>query len=161
MGIIGAVIAVVGLAVSASASRSAGKARKKAAKEQQRQARAETLRSKRRVLREAALRRGQVTNVAGLTGTLGSSGAEGAVSSIATQVGTNLSFLDQTFGRSENISAFLSRAASKERLAQTAQQVSSFAMSAGGQTVGGGFRSIFTSPGQSAAPITTSTPIGG
>lgn len=98
------------LAVAALASagsiveqRKAQKAQEKANRVRRRQARAETIREKRRQLQQARLQQSLVSNVAAQTGTQGSSSAVQAKGSTQTQAGTNISFLDQSFQRSSSI----------------------------------------------------------
>ena len=102
---------VVMFALSTVAAVAAHRQQKKAAEVQKKQGTAEKIRARRRLLRERRIKQGEITNIAAQTGTEGSSGAEGASASLSSQTGTNLSFLDQSSDRMDQISMFQQRAA--------------------------------------------------
>lgn len=120
---VAAVAAVIGAGVSVAQSRQ----QRKVAKEEKLQARAETIREKRRQIREARVRRAIVANTAPQIGAEGSSAASQATSSVQTQLGTNLSFLDQSFARSEKIFKAQSRISTLEGIGGAASAVGSVA----------------------------------
>lgn len=76
---------------------------REALKNQRRQARAESTRSRRRQIRAARIAQASAINQAAQTGAAGSSAEAGAVSDVATQVGSNLSFITNSSIRQENI----------------------------------------------------------
>ena len=82
----------------------------KAAAAQRRLQQLQATRQKQQQIREARIRRGQVANIAGQTGTGLSSAALGAEGSIQSQLATNLSFLDQSLGIAQTISKQQSKA---------------------------------------------------
>lgn len=136
-----ATVAYVGLlAVSAYAtyesvqsSKEATAAQRKSIKIQQKQADEQTYRERLARIREARIRRGQIEASAAATGAIESSGYAGAVSSVQSQLGANLSFLDKIQGLSQQASIFEMQAATAKgrsatygAYAQLAQQGASF-----------------------------------
>lgn len=70
--------------------------KRRARRARQRQVAIQTRRAKIGQIREARIRRGVITNIAQQTGAF-TSAAAGGVAGITTQLGTNLSFLDEQF----------------------------------------------------------------
>ena len=89
-----AVTAAAGVA-SAVQQRKAGRQQKRALREEQKQRDIEAARSRVSAIREARRKRAQVIAASQARGVADSAGAIGAVGGIQTQLGANLSFMDQ------------------------------------------------------------------
>ena len=113
--IAGLALAAVGTGVQFIAGRKQAKAGRKAAKASQRLAALEASRARRRVIREARIRRGETANLAAQVGAGQSSGLRGGLSGLASQAGSALGFSTQTEAIGRKITKFglqASRAAS-------------------------------------------------
>ena len=82
----------VGTGLQIAGALKARREEKKAAAAQQRIEMAAALKQRREQIRSAQIQRAQILNASAQTGTLGSSGQVGAVSSLNSQVGSNLAF---------------------------------------------------------------------
>ena len=120
-------IALLLTAASIDQSIKAADAQEEVRDEQREQGRADTIRAKRRQIREARVRREQAANVAAQTGAQGSSSVVQNEGSIQSQLGSNLSFLDQTAARSERIFDAQSDVAGHQLAAGIATTGASFA----------------------------------
>ena len=97
------IVAALATTASVIESKKASDAQEEARDEQRAQGKADTIRAKRRQIRESRVRREQAANVAAQTGAQDSSSASQNEGSIQSQLGTNLSFLDTTAARSDRI----------------------------------------------------------
>ena len=100
---------IVATAVSVDQSRQAAKAQEKAQELSQRRADLEAARARRQQVREARIRRAQIIAQSQAVGGEGSSAEAGATGSLQSQLGANLSFLDQTQQLSRQISGVIAR----------------------------------------------------
>lgn len=121
----GLATAAVGTAGSLKQGRRAASAQREASAMQQKQADLQNARQKRDAIREARLAYGRTTNAAANQGVSGSSGSQGGLSSIASQVGDNISFLDQYGFFSDQASRALGRANQATSRANTAGAIGS------------------------------------
>ena len=137
-------IVAVAAAVSIQQQNKAQKESEKQAELQAEQGKAEGIRARRRQLAAGRLARSGIQNIAASTGTAGSSGSLGGQSSVQARTGTEVSFLEQSAGRSEDIFSSQKKQSRYKFNASTAATVSSFA-------------SGFITPG---APKTEPTPKG-
>lgn len=101
------------------AQEEARKEQRRAAAIEQRKADIAAYRERIATIREARARRGETLQAAQTQGVSESSGAKGAVSSIASQLGANLSFLDVTQELSKQESIFRQKAADWQTKATT------------------------------------------
>jgi hypothetical protein len=116
----GAIIQIIGLAIAAGSAVEARKEQRAAVKLQQKQASGKANLERRRMVREARIRRGEIEAQAQSSGTGGGSSASAASSSIGSQLGFNLSQSYATQGLSSDI-------AGKQ---QRAQDISAFGQAA-------------------------------
>jgi len=107
-------LAIGGFLMSAKGQADQKKAQKKALAadqearaSQQKQQDLESARERRRVLRQARIQRATVIQAGENQGVAGSSAVAGAISSIGSQTGSNLSFLDQSAQNTANTNAAL------------------------------------------------------
>jgi len=104
----------------AISQRKAAKAQAAAQRTQQRIADIKASRERRKQVAQARQARAQIESQAGAAGIAGSSGAIGAESSVQSQLGSNLSFLDQVQSLSQQTSIFNQQAAKAQSNAATA-----------------------------------------
>lgn len=95
---------------SAEAQKEAGRKQKQAIETQQKQADIAAYRERIQAVRQARAQRGATLQAAQAQGVAGSTSTQGAVSSIGSQLGANLSFLDQTQALSRQTSIFSQQA---------------------------------------------------
>lgn len=105
---------------AAKEQKKAARAQVEAEKVRQRQADIQAYRERIKAVRQARAERGAVLQAAQAQGVTGSSGAVGAASSIASQLGANLSFLDTTQALSRQASIFEQAAVSHKSAAAMA-----------------------------------------
>ena len=123
-------VAGVSTAASISESRSARKDRKKAAQVDTRRRAIESRRATIANIEDARQAIGTVQNVAALTGGGGGSGALGAVSSLTTQLGSNVTFNQQLLAFAERQEKHLQDALDHQDNAQTFSAIASLSLSA-------------------------------
>lgn len=135
MAVLSTIIAGASLAVGAASAISANKNQKKALREQEaaneaqrKQANLARARQNRDAIRQARMAYGAAQASAESQGVGGSSASEGGLGSIQTQLGSELSFLDQYTGLSDQASLALGRSAQFQRKANVAQSVGGLAM---------------------------------
>jgi len=144
-------VALIGTAAAAAPTYfqyQAVRQQQEAAKEQQRaqqaaQRRADIAAYRERIqaVRQARAQRGATLQSAQSQGVSASSGTAGAVSSIASQVGSNLSFLDTTQALAQQESIFRQRAVAAESKAATSAAYGQIAGSI--FQAGGGYQRLF------------------
>lgn len=170
MGFTAAAVAVVGAQQqymsqkeARNEQRLARNEQEKAQQEQKAVNQAQAAQERRAQIREERIRRARIMQSSVNTGTVGSSGEAGALSSLSTQLGTNVGMNLGQINAANNISAFNQRAADFEMSAQdnlfkanTWGQVSQTAMSIFSSS--GGFSSMFKGGTQAPAPVSTATP---
>ena len=97
-----------------------------------------TQREKRKAIREARAVRSSIQTGAQASGTAGTSSASTGVGSVGTQLATNLSFLDEVGGLTNQISIFEQKAADKTRRAGEIEAVRGLGIEAASIFGGGG-----------------------
>lgn len=147
------VVGVGGAIKQREAQKDAEKAQKAAQRQQAAMQAAQAARERRQQIREERIRRGQIMQASQTSGVAGSSGQLGAISSLSSQLGTNLGFNAGMLQGANRISALGQSAANYMGQAQTWGQVSQFGMM--GFQASGGFNGLFTgmSNTQTAAPV--------
>jgi hypothetical protein len=130
-----AVIAGIGLAISAGSAYMTHKAQKKAAKMQKRAAAAQraqdnmrAARERREAIRNARIASASVAQGAANEGVFGASGTLGGLGSIQSQLNQNLSFLDGQNRLADQASVALGKANEANMKAQTWNSVGNFGM---------------------------------
>ena len=105
MALVTSAVIVAGATVASYAQqRKSAKAQARANAAEQRRAEIANARERRQQVRNARVQRASLESQAALTGVVGSSGVEGAAANIQTQLGDNLSFLDQNAALSQEAS---------------------------------------------------------
>lgn len=99
--LLGAVVA--GSAGSIYSSNQARKASKEAARAEQRRAEVQNVRNVRQAIREARLAQGSLVAQGANAGTIGSTGVAGGLSSVSSQLGSNLNYLSSIAEENTNI----------------------------------------------------------
>ena len=120
--------AAVGTAVNIKASKQQAAASREAASFQNKQANLQNARQKRDAVRAARLSFGQATQTAANQGVSSSSGSMGGLSSITSQAGDSISFLDQYGFYSDQASSALGRANAAGARANTAGSIANLGM---------------------------------
>lgn len=128
--------AAVGTAESIKQGRRAASAQREASAMQQKQADLQNARQKRDAIREARLAYGRTTNAAANQGVSGSSGSQGGLSSITSQLGDNISFLDQYGFFSDQASRALGRANQATARANAAGSIANLGFQVAGNASG-------------------------
>lgn len=113
-------------------ARSAARAQREASVFQQKQANLQNARAKRDAVRSARLSYAQAQNAAATQGVSDSSSSQGGLASITSQVGDNVSFLDQYGFYSDQAGKALGRANMQATNANTWQAVGNLAMNVAG-----------------------------
>jgi hypothetical protein len=103
---VGAVASVAGTIQSGKASKKAAAARQRSLEAQRKIAEVKNARERRNAVREARIKRAQALSVGTQQGAGGSSGLTGATSSIGSQLGSGLSFLDTSKSLSNEANIF-------------------------------------------------------
>jgi len=144
MSLILGAIAVAGLAISAKQGSRSEKSLRSANRIRQVQSDVATMQERRNQIREARIRRGQILAAAGASGVSQSSSEMGAVSSIQSQLASNVGFLQGTRQRSNLISMYNQRSASSQSRQQMAGTVTNLALTSGGSAgIQSGAKSLF------------------
>ena len=125
-----ALTAVLGSTIIGSQVRSF-QLQKQAAEQQQAARRLQARRQNVQALREAQIKRAMLQQSAAQTGTLDSSGFEGGVSSLQSQLGSNIGFANQLTAFGENQARYLRRAQTTTALSNLAIQGATFAAGQG------------------------------
>jgi hypothetical protein len=125
-------VAAVGTGYSIYAGERANKQQKKAAKAEQARSDLQYARQRRDAIREARAAYASSQQSAENQGVANSSSALGGQASIAAQLGSNLSFLDQYKVYTDQASAALASSASWNNRAQTGSQIAGLAMDVAG-----------------------------
>lgn len=130
-----ALIALATLATVSSAvqQRKAAKAERKATEAQNRIQQRRSQREKLDQLRQARIQAAIVANQAGVAGTAGSSSSEGMLSSISSQYGNNVNFIDQNMQDATASMFAMNEAAKYSTQANTSSAIAGLSMSAAGQ----------------------------
>lgn len=145
-------IAVAGLVLTAVGTFQSIQSQKKAAKKQDKLNALQAQRERRQAIREARIERAQVLNSGIQVGAGESSAVSGGISSVASQLGSNLGFSNQTEKLGKAINRDLRRASNFQGLASFGQQAFSFGVGQGAFQGGG-------SPGATAG--TSQGPVAG
>lgn len=95
--------AVAGTAGSIYSTNEARKASKESARAEQRRAEVQNVRNVRQAIREARLTQGSLVAQGANSGTIGSTGVAGGLSSVSSQLGSNLNYLSQIAEENTNI----------------------------------------------------------
>lgn len=127
-------VAIGATATSYSQSRKAASAARQQSQIQQRMADMKAARERRDAVRQARIARAEIEQLGASTGTSGSSGVAGGVGSVQSQLGYNLSFLDNMQSMSGQASIFAQKQITAETNAQTASSIASTAWGSGGST---------------------------
>lgn len=122
------------LFVQISATIESSRLQKKALRAEQRQRDIETARSRVSQVREARIKRSKIVAASQAAGGAGGTGEAGAISSLRSQLGANLSFIDQTQQLSRQINIFRQQAATVQAVGTIAGNIFQ---------IGGGFESLF------------------
>lgn len=109
------------------AQKEAAKEQKKANKEQRKMANLQAARERREQFRQARAAQGSLLSQGVAQGVSASSGVQGGISSISSQLGQNVSFLDQTAYHADQASIFSQRAADAQTKAAKWQAVGQLA----------------------------------
>jgi len=128
---VAAAIAVAGLVLSAVGTFQSAKAQKKAAKKQDKLNALQAQRERRQSIREARIQRAQVLNSGVQVGAGDSSSVAGGISSVASQLGSNLGFSNQTEKLGKAINKDLRSASNFSALAGFGGALTSFGFGAG------------------------------
>jgi|18_taG_2_1085343.scaffolds.fasta_scaffold00673_3 Flp pilus assembly protein TadB len=123
-----AVVAVASTAHSIDQQKAGARDQKRANQAQQRIQSIKAARERRKQVRDAQQAQAQMAAGAQASGTTQTSGYTGGSGSVQTQLGANLSFLDQVGGLTQQASMFNQRAATHSSSAATGQAVSGLAM---------------------------------
>lgn len=142
------VLTLLSAAVSHSQARSAARSQREARKVQSASQRIEGAREARKLARQARIRRAQLRQSAENTGTGTGSGVSGATSSVTSQTGAGLSFLEGKAVAASAVSGHMQAAADAQFRGQVAQGLGDLFFQAGGGAEG--FASVFNKGG--AAP---------
>lgn len=133
-------IAVAAAGASIYSSNQARKASKEAARAEQRRAEVQNVRNVRQAIREARLAQGSLVAQGANAGTIGSTGVAGGLSSVSSQLGSNLNYLSSIAEENTNIFNASLKSAQYQANAQIFGTISSAAAGAyqgmTGQTVG-------------------------
>jgi len=143
LGVLGAV-AIGSSVLGIGQARRAEKASKNANRIAQVQANLRTMQERRNQIREARIKRGQILAASGASGVSQSSSEMGAVSSIQSQLASNVGFLQGTRQRSNMISMYNQRSASSQSRQAMLGSVAGMALQSGGaQEIQAGAKSLF------------------
>ena len=124
--------------MSMRASQRAAKAQVQANELQRQSMSLEQARQRRETIRAARMARGRAVTSAARQGVMDSSGAQGGMASIRSQLGYNLSFLDQQERFNDQASQALGRARMFESRAETFGALANLTWRAGSAAAGGG-----------------------
>jgi len=95
MAALSTIISGVGLVGGLISSNKAARATERQAQAEQKRAEIQNVRQQRQAIREARAAQASMTNIAAQTGGIGGSGVAGGISSVSSQLGSNLDYMGQ------------------------------------------------------------------